>query len=221
MNHDIAPILRQLFGAYTNSQATVETIAVYDRQLVEIPPGELQAVVDQCIRECKFLPTVAELFERWHASKHTEDPTPAEGWESVEKAIRGVGCWGSPKFRDPLVKRVVDMMGWRNLCESDKPAVDRAQFMQMYSQLRERSQRDEKMTPEYRALVERNRSALLGGKIWIEAQETQDENTNDVPAIEESPTEKRAGHVELIRETDEERRERVRQLEARERRRGQ
>ena len=58
MNTSIAPILRQLVSAYPHAQPTLETIAVYDRLLRHIPAAELQVVIDQCIVECKFFPTV-------------------------------------------------------------------------------------------------------------------------------------------------------------------
>lgn len=66
MNRTI-DILQQLFAAYPTVQIGEHTIAVYMRRLAEIPPAELQVVVDRAIDTMKFPPTVAELKTAWHS----------------------------------------------------------------------------------------------------------------------------------------------------------
>src|SRR5215218_257481 len=103
----ITPINRQLVSAYPNTQVTVETIAVYDRLLTDIPPTDLQTVVDQCIATSRFLPTVAEIRDKWHALTVTlGQPSSAEAWGEVLKEIRRVGWIGVPEFSNPLIAQV-------------------------------------------------------------------------------------------------------------------
>jgi len=150
-------ILRQLFSAYANAQVTVETIAVYDRLLADIPPHELQTVVDQAIAECKFLPTVAELRERYHTLSRTLGQlTATDAWGQVKAEIRRIGSWGTPTFADPVVAKVVRNMGWNELCMSESPeGVDRAQFTKMYNELVERGEQVQKLLPQARDMAER------------------------------------------------------------------
>jgi hypothetical protein len=152
----IMPIIRQLVSAYPNAQVTVETIAVYDRLLSDIPPGDLQTVVDQCVAECKFMPTVAELRERYHALTRTIGRMSAgEAWGKVKAEIRRIGSWGTPTFDDPIIARVVRNMGWMELCTSESPeGVDRAQFERAYNDLIARDEQVHKLLPQARELAE-------------------------------------------------------------------
>lgn len=155
-------ILRQLFSAYPNSQATVETIAVYDRLLADIPATDLQTVIDQCIAECKFLPTVAEIRERYHKLTRTLGHlTATDAWGMVKAEIRRIGSWGTPTFDDPIVAHVVKRMGWLELCTSESPeGVDRAQFERMYNETVARGEQVAKLLPQARDLAEQR---ITGG----------------------------------------------------------
>jgi hypothetical protein len=155
-------ILRQLIAAYPNAKATIETIAVYDRHLSDIPDDELQVVIDQSIAECKFLPTVSELRDRWHSLTTTCGQLAAsDAWGMVKREIRRIGSWGTPTFDDPLIARVVANMGWLELCQSESPeGVDRAQFERAYNALSERSVKEQKLLPAARELTRRNGGSL-------------------------------------------------------------
>ena len=159
MNTSIAPILRQLVSAYPHAQPTLETIAVYDRLLRHIPAAELQVVIDQCIVECKFFPTVAEIMERYRAAIHVEARiTAADGWQEVTRAFWQDGYTRTPNFT-PITARVVASLGWRELCMSENQMADRAHFMRMYEQIVERDERESRLLPGTRALTERRRDA--------------------------------------------------------------
>ena len=43
-----------------------------------------------------------------------------------------------PKFKDPLIQKAVDIMGWKELCLSENQVADRAHFMKIYDKLVER-----------------------------------------------------------------------------------
>ncbi len=149
-----AGIYKQLFSAYTNSKAPQETIAIYVRLLSSIPDDELQAVVDQCIVEYKFLPTVSEIFDVHRTLTATLNQLSAgEAWGQVRKSIRR---WhlGKPDFDDPLVEKAVGIMGWNDLCKSENQVADRARFLQIYAQLQERDDRDRKLLPSSLRLAE-------------------------------------------------------------------
>lgn len=160
-------ILKQLFSAYANAQVTVETIAVYDRLLSDIPAGDLQTVVDQCVAECKFLPTVAEIRERYHALSRTLGQlTAADAWGQVKSEIRRIGSWGTPTFDDPIVAKVVRNMGWMEICTSESPeGVTLAQFTRMYNELVNRNELLQKLLPQAREMAEQH----IGGLQHISA----------------------------------------------------
>lgn len=149
-------VLSQLFSAYANAKVDDGTVAVYVRLLRDIPPADLQAVVDQCLAECKFLPTIAEIRERYHNLTRTIGGlTAGEAWGIVKDEIRRVGSWGLPTFENPTIAQVVKNMGWLELCTSESPeGVDRAQFERAYNALIERGEQMQKLLPQARDLVE-------------------------------------------------------------------
>lgn len=163
MEHDIAFILKQLFAAYPGNKATEGTVAVYVRFLQDIPAIELQAVIDQCIVESEFLPTVARIKEMHR--RLTSDVSPdkaAEGWLSVQKAMRDPATYSPdpegppPKFRDPLVQRAVAALGWHALRISENPIGDRAQFVKFYEAFSRSAANEERLAPEFKQLRDNN-----------------------------------------------------------------
>lgn len=162
----VAYVIKQLFGAYPNAKITDETTAQYLRLLQDIPPDELQTVVDQCVVDLKFLPTIAEIRDRWHDL--TRDPhqlTAAEAWGEVVEAFWADGYVRTPEFSDERITQVVRYMGWQTLCESTNQMADRAHFMRMFDQLTEREQRQNKLLPASRQLVDRHSMQRVGDVI--------------------------------------------------------
>lgn len=149
-------VLRQLAAAYPNSEVTKQTVAVYYRLLSDIPVDELQTIVDQCLHECRFLPTIAELRERHRdlVGGGLAIETAAEQWGQVVKAMREVGNWGNPNFTNPITAKVVSAMGWRDLCASENPMADRAHFLKMYQAIADRQEKIGRLTPASRQLAE-------------------------------------------------------------------
>lgn len=154
--NNIQGILKQLFSAYPNTQVTPETVAVYLRLLGDIEPDDLQIVVDQAVATCKFLPTVAELRDMRHAMTQMSELSWGEAWENVQSEMRRIGNWGVPQFSTELTSAVVRSMGWRELCASENPQTDRAQFRDIYNGMQTRQHSTQKLLPQAREWSERN-----------------------------------------------------------------
>lgn len=158
---DISFVLKQLFAAYPSNKVNEGTVAIYFRLLSDIPPGDLQIVVDQCIATCKYLPTVAEIRDEWHKlSRCIGQPSATEAWADVMKQIREVGYIGRPEFASPITAQVVRAMGWRELCASENQVADRAHFMRMYEQLVARGDQMQKLLPQALDMAERHVGGL-------------------------------------------------------------
>ena len=71
-----------------------------------------------------------------------------------------------PVFDDPITQRVVNAMGWGNLCGSEDATADRARFLQGYEAVARRMQDDRATLPVVRELTARlsmGRTLQLGG----------------------------------------------------------
>lgn len=162
---DTRHILKQLFAAFPNTQVTVETLAMYDKLLGDIPPLDLQVIVDQAVSTARFLPTIGELREMHHNLRNISRISWVDAWGNVGREMRRIGSYGVPHFDDELTTRVVRMMGWRTLCSSEQPSIDRAQFRDMYTALAARDEREQKLLPHVREWAEHNGGLLPLAKL--------------------------------------------------------
>jgi len=158
-----------LAASFPSAVVPAATLKVYARMLADIPLAVLDVVIEQCLAECKFFPTIAELRERVlaHATPAGAHPDAAEAWGLVLAEIKREGHMGTPRFADEVVARAVRIMDWWQLCVSENPVADRAHFMRIYEQLRERELADARLLPrtrEMRAFA----SASVGERVRLE-----------------------------------------------------
>lgn len=157
--NDIESILAKLFSMYPNVEVSEGMVLGYIDRLQNIPFRELQAVVNQCIDECKFLPTVADIKEK-HRNMHSavSPDLAAQGWLSVQKAMRDPATYSPtpegpmPKFRDPIVAKAVEALGWHNLRMSENAMADRAQFLKFYQMFAGSEAGEQRLSPEFKQL---------------------------------------------------------------------
>jgi len=120
---------------------------IYFTMLTDIPDQLGYQAALKCLSENNFFPTIAEL-RKASANIGTHClPSPEEAWNEAHSLVRYVGNYGIPEFSHPLIKKAVDTMGWRELCFSENPSIDRAQFIKIYSTYRQREV-NELITPE-------------------------------------------------------------------------
>lgn len=170
MNLSISKVMAVLGAAYPGFNFSAETIAIYERCLVDIPPEILNAAVAKCVTEKKFFPTVSELREAAFAlmtQQHTL-PTEFEAWEEVQKEISRCGDYyrydigtKNPQWSHPLIEKTVDAIGYKTLLNSENEVADRAHFFQAYRALRMRAENDVKMLPEVRQASENYEAPAL------------------------------------------------------------
>lgn len=161
-------IIKKLFATFPNGNATPATVLVYVERLASIPENELEAVVNQCIDESEFLPTIAKLKEMHLRMRSGAAPDKAaEGWLSVTRAMRDPDFYSpsidetrSPRFRDPIVARVVEAMGWNNLRMSTNQMADRAQFLKFYESFSRNEISEQRLTSEFKALRDQRQSTV-------------------------------------------------------------
>jgi len=65
--------------------------------------------------------------------------TAGEAWGEVMRQVSKVGSYNIPKFSSVVIQKCVDAIGWRNICLSEMPAVERAHFLKIYDVISERN----------------------------------------------------------------------------------
>lgn len=136
---EVAQIVAMIAAAYPNFNLSEMTVEVYFQTLKDIPTEMLKAATMQAISEPgrKFAPsvgeirgTVAEIVRR-----SSGVPSSYEAWKEVLDQARITGHSGKPVFSHPLVSKIVQVFGWRQLCLSENQVADRARFIEAYEQL--------------------------------------------------------------------------------------
>lgn len=94
----------------------------------------------------KFAPTVAALREcMQEITNPSAEITADDAWKEVQDCIRHCGSYNETSASNsmtPITKKIVQAMGYRNLCLSETQMADRAHFMKMFEQYKEREKRD-------------------------------------------------------------------------------
>lgn len=168
---DIARMTMELSASYPNWNVTALTNEVYYQDLKDIPADELLLAARHCRSEAgrKFAPSVGEIrgavMELRRASMNI--PSAYDAWQEVLRVISDVGSYGSPEWSSPLIEKVVNSLGWRNLCMSENQVSDRARFLEAYEQLSNRAEKETMLIPEVRAYLEDHGAKLLDAPAQI------------------------------------------------------
>ena len=179
----ISESLTLLFGAYGRAN-DAQQISIYGEMLSDIPPMLLQMAVKKSVRECKFLPSIAEILEQCellngavHEDARAKDWD--EAWAEIQKAMQATPWGKTPQFSTPEIAQAVNSFGWLPLQTSlaeDMPTV-RAQMRRFYEDACSRSKSQAKN--DY--ALGRNPAGILGiPKQKIENRSSELTGVNDI-----------------------------------------
>lgn len=160
-------VLQTLYEVYGNKEFSELAQTMYLEVLKDVPLDELWATsLQYASSPHAFPPSPGELKELWRMSRGMLPPEdgPQKCVESIRKAIREVGNWGVPKFKDPITERVVKAYGWLNICASDEPEIVFAQLRDMYKGFANATAVEARLTPEFKQLMEKYQHKQLEAK---------------------------------------------------------
>lgn len=121
-----------------------ESKSVWFKLLKDLEYSVCQAAVLKLVCSSKFAPTIAEIREQASQIIQPERKNWLEGWGMVQKTLHSVGmhrpqeAFERLRQFDETTARVAEMMGWQNLCLSENPVADRANFRQCYETMQKR-----------------------------------------------------------------------------------
>ena len=141
---EVLQVLKILGDIYPSFKLSSTAIEIYVQLLEDIPGMILGQCALDHISRSSFFPSIAELriaaFSILEAMDHL--PSGYEAWAEVQAEIQHIGYLGSPCFQNRITKKVVDQLGWRNLCLSDNQVGDRIHFIQSYQSILEQERAD-------------------------------------------------------------------------------
>lgn len=98
--------------------------------------------VMKMVQTLKFTPTIANIREACTVDKTV---LVSDAWDEVMTCVRRYGSYREVDALDsmgPTTRRVVESIGYRNLCMSENIMADRAHFIKLYEQMAERQRQD-------------------------------------------------------------------------------
>lgn len=123
------------------------TIELWTEMLADVPFEVAQIATKKLILESAFPPTISDV--RKQIADITADPNnkidPSTAWGEVAKAIR---IYGYPRPQEalesmsPRTRKVVESMGWQEICQAEQSGVVRGQFLKMYEAYSAREKQD-------------------------------------------------------------------------------
>lgn len=140
-------LVGKLAAAYPHAKlgegvAMSETLQVYAEMLADLDFADAERAVVEIIAESRFFPTIAEIRERV-ASERVALPPAELAWADVLAAVRKVGVYRTPVFDNPCTAIAVSNVGWRAICNSETPGVERAHFIRAYERALQLAKREE------------------------------------------------------------------------------
>lgn len=147
-----------------------ESKTIWYRVLKDLDFKQAEAAVLRHACSSKFPPTIAEIREQAAQITAPERRDWLEGWADVQRAIHRWGMYrpeealNALQEADPLTAKVAGMLGWQNLCLSENPTADRANFRQCYEATQRRDAENAKLPPALRPVLAAAAQALRLGE---------------------------------------------------------
>ena len=114
-------------------------------QLQDIPFQVAEAGLNKWVSLNKWSPSIADIREMACGITRGDMPDWSDAWEEVLRAIRKYGSYRPQEALEslsPLARKATDRIGFLNICQSENPSADRANFRMIYEQLADRAKKD-------------------------------------------------------------------------------
>ena len=133
-----------------------QAMLLWYNQLQDIPYKIAETALNKWVAVEKWSPSIADI--RKTATEMVSNTTYdwGEGWGQVETAIRKYGMYNEAEAlesMDEITRQVVKRLGFINICTSENYTADRANFRMMYEQLAEKSEQDNQVPKQLKALI--------------------------------------------------------------------
>ena len=169
---ETAKILAVLAASYPKFEVDDLKVRVWHEMLGDLDYVTANMAAKKLILENTFAPSIAEVRKAAKEILNPDGMTAAEAWGEVERAVRTYGYYRETEALEsmsPSVAKVVEYIGWQNICLNEEPGVIRGQFLKMYQQVRERDRREMLLPADLRQGIQRlagmmDVKAIAGGE---------------------------------------------------------
>lgn len=129
---------------------------VWYELLKDLDYMQVSVAIKKHMQSCKFPPTIADLRENSAELTHGEVNDWSAGWADTCRMISKYGSYNPEKALaelDPITRTVVRRMGFKELCMSENPVADRANFRIIYDNEANRRREAAKISEDVRTAL--------------------------------------------------------------------
>lgn len=133
-----------------------QAMELWFNQLQDIPYQLAELTLNKWVATNKWSPSIADIREQALGITQGAAIDWGEAWQSVLRAISKYGSYQeleALESMDETTRRVVERLGFRNICMSEEIQVDRANFRMIYEQEQERTRQDAQLPPRLKELM--------------------------------------------------------------------
>lgn len=115
-----------------------QAMELWYQELCDIPCKVAEAALRKWVAVSKWSPSISDIREQAAAVQKGEVPLWSDGWDACCRAIRKYGAYGAEKAMAELTgitRETVKRLGFIELCLSENPMADRANFRMIFEQL--------------------------------------------------------------------------------------
>ena len=158
-------LVKGMKAVYTspNFLPDADSVKIWYELLKDLPYELANIAIQRHMTTNKFPPTVAEI--RAAAVGSVYRPVDwSDGWEQFRKAVSKYGYYqqeAALNSLDDLTRKVVKRLGWKQLCESENPIQDRANFRMIYEQEQQREEEKAALPAGLKTQIEQLQSGTV------------------------------------------------------------
>jgi hypothetical protein len=149
-------------------------------QLRDIPAEIAEKALNEWVRTQKWSPSISDIRAAAADQVSGELLSWSDAWQQVLTAVRRFGFYRQKEALaslDDLTLKTVQRIGFTAICNTDNPAVERANFRMIYEQLAQRHRRDQ-TAHSIALLMEKRKEALTDGQEGRSIRDKEDADGN-------------------------------------------
>ena len=145
-----------------------QAMELWYRELKDIPFPVAEAALRKWVATNKWSPSIAEIREMTVNVTQGDELTWGEAWEKALHAVRRYGMYRQKEAMaslDPMTRRCVENVGFREMCMSENISVERGHFRMVFETLSQRRKTEQQLALPLREAI--SRLQIGGGVLQI------------------------------------------------------
>jgi hypothetical protein len=133
-----------------------QAMELWFRQIGDIPYKVAETALNKWVALNKWSPAISDIREMSAEIMNGQIPDWGEAWKEVSRAITSFGSYRPQEALEsmsPLTREAVERMGFVNICKSENPSAERANFRLIYESLSNRHKQDCMLSPNLKDMI--------------------------------------------------------------------